>query len=138
MKILTDKQHSDLMAQASAFVQIAEAVAQAGEDITAEDITAETVIQMVQADEAAEIIDLQPQLDAANARISELETQLETANSRVSELEADLDNQPAEQSASIAPKAEASGEKMDIIDFAAKNQNDPFAILEKAEKEGLI
>ncbi|MCB5253529.1 MAG: hypothetical protein LHW51_11205 [Candidatus Cloacimonetes bacterium] len=139
MKVLTDKQHADLQSRADAYDQIVASIVGAGQDITAADITAETVIKMVQpADTAAEIVDLQPQLDTANARVTELETQLDTANTRISELEADIDNQPAEQTATIAPKAETTVEKVDIIDFAAKNQDDPFAILAKAEKEGLI
>ncbi len=138
MKVLTDKQHAELLAGSTAFTQIVNAVVESGTDITAEDITAETIIQMVQADDVAEIVDLQPALDTANARVTELETQLQTANDRVSELEADLDNQPAEESATITSKAEVSGEKMDIIDFAKKNQDNPFAVIAEAEKQGLI
>lgn len=138
MKVLTDKQHADLLAKANSFDQIANAIVESGEDITAEDITAETVIQMVQADDVAEVMDLQPELDTANARISELETELQTANDRVSELEADLDNQPAEATATITAESEVSGEKMDIIGFANKNQDDPFAVIAEAKKQGLI
>ena len=138
MKVLTDKQHVDLQARADSFTQIVNAIVESGEDITAEDITAETVIQMVQADDAAEVVNLQPDLDTANARVTELETQVQTATDRVSELEADLDNQPAEESATITSEAEVSGEKMDIIDFAKKNQDNPFAVIAEAEKQGLI
>lgn len=138
MKVLTDKQHAELLAGSSAFTQIVNAVVESGTDITAEDITAETIIQMVQADDVAEIVDLQPALDTANARVTELETQLQTATDRVTELEADLDNNPAEQTSTITAKAEVTSTKMDIIDFAAKNQDNPFAILAEAEKQGLI
>ena len=138
MKVLTDKQHVDLQARADSFTQIVNAIVESGEDITAEDITAEAVIEMVQADDAAEVVNLQPDLDTANARVTELETQLQTANDRVSELEADLDNNPAEQTSTITAKAEVTSTKMDIIDFAAKNQDNPFAVLAEAEKQGLI
>lgn len=139
MKVLTDKQHVDLQARADSFTQIVNAVVESGEDITAEDITAETVIQMVQADDASEIIDLQSQLDTANARITEQETELQTATARISELETDLTNQPAEPPASITATAEVTNDKTDIIDFAKKNyQDNPFAVIAQAEKEGLI
>lgn len=138
MKVLTDKQHVDLQARADSFTQIVNAIVESGEDITAEDITAEAVIEMVQADDVAEIVDLQPALDTANARVTELETQLQTATDRVTELEADLDNNPAEQTSTITAKAEVTSTKMDIIDFAAKNQDNPFAVLAEAEKQGLI
>ena len=138
MKVLTDKQHAELLAGSSAFTQIVNAVVESGTDITAEDITAETIIQMVQADDAAEVVNLQPDLDTANARVTELETQLQTATDRVTELEADLDNNPAEQTSTITAKAEVTSTKMDIIDFAAKNQDNPFAVLAEAEKQGLI
>lgn len=138
MKVLTDKQHADLLARADSFSQIVAAIVESGEDITAEDITAETVIQMVQASDVAEIIDLQPDLDTATARITELETELETAHSRVAELEADLDNQPAEAPATITAESEVTGEKTDILDFAKKNQDNPFAVIEAAKKQGLI
>lgn len=138
MKVLTDKQHADLQSKADAYTQIVNAVVESGTDITAEDITAETVIQMVQADDASEIIDLQSQLDTANARIAEQEKELQTATAHISELETDLENQPAESSATIAATAEVTSDKMDIIDFAAKNQDNPFAVIAQAEKQGLI
>ena len=140
MKVLTDAKHAELSGQANAFNQIVTALLESADsDIKAEDITAEFIIEAVQAnDEGAEVTDLRPDLDAANTRVTELEGQLETANARVAELEAEIDRLPAEPPASISSSAEKGGEKQDLVDYAKKNQDSPLAVIEHAKKEGFI
>lgn len=141
MKILKDNQFEELRAQADSYSSIVTAMVESGEGITAEDITAETVIQALQQvgePEANDVEDLQPALDAANMRATELEGELAAANSRIVELESQLDETPGEVTATITSKGEPSAEKQDILDYAKKNAGDPFAILAEAEKQGYL
>jgi len=139
MKFLTDQQYNELKEKSDAFSQVVTAIIGNSEGVEAKDITAEHIIEALQGEgEGAQIVDLQPQLDTANARITELEGELETSNSRVTELEEELDSKPAEETAKITSKGEKTGEKKDLVDFAKENQNDPFAVIEQAKKEGFI
>lgn len=141
MKILKDNQFEELRAQADSYSSIVTAMVESGEGITAEDITAETIIQALQQvgePEANEVEDLQPALDEANTRATELEGELAAANSRIVELESQLDETPGEDTATITSKGEPSAEKQDILDYAKKNAGDPFAILAEAEKQGYL
>ncbi|MDD4009262.1 hypothetical protein [Proteiniphilum propionicum] len=139
MKFLTDQQYNELKEKSDAYSQIVTAIIGNSEGVEAKDITAEHIIEALQAEgKDAKTVDLQPQLDLANARITELEGELETSNSKVAELEEELDAKPAEESAKITSKGETTGEKKDLIDFAKENQKNPFAVIEQAKKEGLI
>lgn len=141
MKILSDKQFEKMQADAASFQAIVSTMVESGEDITAEDITAETVIQALQEagqEDTQGGEDLHPALDASNARISELEGALETANTRIAQLEQELDETPAETAATISSKGETTAEKQDILDFAKKNADDPFAVLAECEKQGYL
>lgn len=141
VKLLTVSQFNELKAKADSFDAIVNAMVGNSEDVKPEEVTSEVVIQALQGD-GTENEDsssgLQASLDAANERITELEDQLTASNSRVQELEKDLDENPAEQPATITAKAEASGEKQDIVDFATKNADNPFAVIDEAEKQGLL
>lgn len=141
MKLLKDNQFEELTARANAFLAIVSAMVESGEDIKAEEITSDVVIQALQ--QAAEngvagSDDLQQDLDTANARITELEGEITTANSRIAELEKELDETPGSAPATITSKGEPNAEKQDILDFAKKNAGDPFAVLAEAEKQGYL
>lgn len=141
MKLLKDNQFEELTARANAFLAIVSAMVESGEDIKAEEITSDIVIQALQ--QAAENNtpgndDLQQDLDTANARITELEGELTTSNNRIAELEKELDETPGDNPATITSKGETNGEKQDILDFAKKHADDPFAVVAEAEKQGYL
>ncbi len=138
MKVLKDSQFDELKRNADAFSAVVAAMVEHGEGITAEEITAETVIQAMQSETPQEVADLQPDLDAAASRIGQLETELNEATTRVAELEQELDITPAAAPATITSTGETTGEKEDILAFAKKNAGDPFVILAEAEKQGYL
>lgn len=142
MKLLTDDKFALLTGQANAFIAIQTALVEASEDMTAEDITSETVIEALQAatGESGDA-ELQTQLTEAQTQLTTAQTALETANTRITELEAEvaeLDGIPATEGAKIVAKGEAGGKPVSLSEFANKNKGDTQAILEQAKKEGLI
>lgn len=138
MKFLNDKDYNALKVKADHFNTIVNAIVENGEGITAEDVTAETVIQAMQQEAPeSDTSDLQTRIEKISEDNTDLKTQLETANARVAELEKELNETPAEQPATITSKGEA-GEKQDILDFAKKHADNPFAVLAEAEKQGYL
>lgn len=142
MKLLNDKEHALLSAQAAAFVAVQTALVEASEGINPEEITAEVVIEALQANaNEAALTDAQAQVTATQELLTASELALKTATARVSELEtelSELEKLPATPSATITPSGDGGKETMTIAQFANKNAGDTEAILAQAKKEGLI
>lgn len=142
MKLVKKTLLAQLQTRADAFSAIVEAVVQSSEGITAQDVTAETIIEALQDNADTEALSqAQTALDTANQQLTDAQTNLETANDRVAELEAELselEGLPAKNPAGIAPKSDAGENTDTIADFANKNAGDTEAILAQAKKEGLI
>lgn len=142
MKLLNDKEHALLSAQAAAFVAVQTALVEASEGITPEEITAETVIEALQGNSLqGAITEVQSQLTATQELLTASELALATATARNSELETELgelEETPATPSATITPSGDGGKETMTIAQFANKNAGDTEAILAQAKKEGLI
>ena len=139
MKFLNDSTYTEMKDKADKFDLIVNAVVENGEDIKPEDITADTIIQALQNETPeADDSDLQTQIDTLTETNSDLQTQLETANSRIAELEKELDETPGAAPATITSKGEPNAEKQDILDFAKKHADNPFAVLAEAEKQGYL
>ena len=139
MKFLNDSTYTEMKDKADKFDLIVNAVVENGEDIKPEDVTAEAIIQALQNETPeADDSDLQTQIDTLTETNSDLQTQLETANSRIAELEKELDETPGAAPATITSKGEPNAEKQDILDFAKKHADNPFAVLAEAEKQGYL
>lgn len=139
MKFLNDSTYTEMKDKADKFDLIVNAVVENGEDIKPEDITADTIIQALQNETPeADDSDLQTQIDTLTETNSDLQTKLETANARIAELEKELDETPGAAPATITSKGEPNAEKQDILDFAKKHADNPFAVLAEAEKQGYL
>lgn len=146
MKLLNDDKYALLMGQASAFVAIQTALVEASDDMSAEDITSDMVIEALQNnDHASQMSDdlaaTQAKLDIATEQLTDSQTALEAANARIEELEAEmreLDLTPATPPASLTPKSDAGENTDTLAEFANKNKGNTQAIIAQAQKEGLI
>jgi peptidoglycan hydrolase CwlO-like protein len=138
MKILNDNKFTELLAKADNFDRIVAVFSDSVNDVKAEDISADTIIDVLQHISESDTSGLNATIVSLNAQISELQQKLADANARIVELENELDTRPAEQSATIVSKGEPSAKPMDIIDFARKNADNPFLVLEEMKKQQLI
>lgn len=156
MKFLNDKDYNALKAKADHFDAIVAHVLANGENIKAEDVTAETVIQSMQNDSDSEESELQqpgtesqtaasePETNSEESEVEEtddLQAQLDTANATIESLNeriASFNSAPAADPVAIAPKSDPDAQEMDIAAFANKNKGDTNAILARAKEEGLI
>jgi hypothetical protein len=138
MKILNDNKFTELLAKADNFDRIVAVFSDSANDVKAEDISADTIIDVLQHISESDTSGLNATIVSLNAQISELQQKLADANARIVELENELDTRPAEQSATIVSKGEPSAKPMDIIDFARKNADNPFLVLEEMKKQQLI
>jgi TolA-binding protein len=150
MKFLNDNDYKSLKEKADSFDSIVNAIVGAGEEVSAADVTAETVIEALQADhgETADAGTLQQRVTELEGQVSERDTTIEELQSQVSERDttigelntriADFEGAPAEDPAQIIPEGEPSSKEEDIAAFANKNKGDTRAILEQCKKEGLI
>lgn len=146
MKLLKDDQYNVIKVKSDSFDAIVSAMVANSEDVKPEEITSEVIIQALQngSTEGSDNTDssvvaaLQKKLDAATAEVSELKQQLSTANTRIEQLEKDLDETPGDDSAEISVKSEVTGEQPDIISFAKKNEDDPFAVIAEMKKQRLL
>jgi uncharacterized protein (DUF885 family) len=156
MKFLNDKDYNALKAKADHFDTIVAHVLANGENINAEDVTAETVIQSMQTDSDSDDSKLQQSVTESQTASSESETnseeseveetddlqaQLDTANATIAALNeqiASFNAAPATDPGAIAPKSDPDAQEMDIATFADKNKGDTNAILARAKEEGLI
>jgi predicted RNase H-like nuclease (RuvC/YqgF family) len=138
MKILNDNKFMELLAKADNFDRIVAVFSDSVNDVKTEDISADTIIDVLQHISDSDTSELNATIGSLNAQISELQQKLADANARIVELENELDTRPAEQSATIVSKGEPSAKPMDIIDFARKNADNPFLVLEEMKKQQLI
>jgi hypothetical protein len=138
MKILNDNKFMELLAKADNFDRIVAVFSDSANDVKTEDISADTIIDVLQHISESDTSGLNATIGSLNAQISELQQRLADANARIVELENELDTRPAEQSATIVSKGEPSAKPMDIIDFARKNADNPFLVLEEMKKQQLI
>lgn len=138
MKILNDNKFMELLAKADNFDRIVAVFSDSANDVKTEDISADTIIDVLQHISESDTSGLNATIVSLNAQISELQQRLADANARIVELENELDTRPAEQSATIVSKGEPSAKPMDIIDFARKNADNPFLVLEEMKKQQLI
>lgn len=138
MKILNDNKFTELLAKADNFDRIVAVFSDSVNDVKAEDISADTIIDVLQHISESDTSGLNATIVSLNAQISELQQKLADADARIAELENELDTRPAEQSATIVSKGEPSAKPMDIIDFARKNADNPFLVLEEMKKQQLI
>jgi predicted RNase H-like nuclease (RuvC/YqgF family) len=128
----------ELLAKADNFDRIVAVFSDSVNDVKTEDISADTIIDVLQHISDSDTSELNATIGSLNAQISELQQKLADANARIVELENELDTRPAEQSATIVSKGEPSAKPMDIIDFARKNADNPFLVLEEMKKQQLI
>lgn len=141
MKVLKDNQFNEMKAKADNFDLIVDSILQNSIDMNAEDVTAQSIIDALQADPVTEQPDesaLQNQINQSTAENVRLKTELDMANSRVAELQQQLDETPAEMPAAITSKGEPGGEGVSMAQFADKNAGDTHAILNKMKEEGII
>lgn len=142
MKLVKKTLFSQLQTRADAFDAIVNSVVQSSEGATPEDITAETIIEALQAntDDAA-LTEAQTKLTETQDLLTAKQTALQTATDRITELETEvktLGGFPADKPASINSKGEPTGESMTLAQFADKNKGNTEAILAMAVEEGLI
>lgn len=142
MKILNDEKFALLSAQADAFTAIQTAMVEASDGVKPEEITADSIIEALQADtDESELVSAQTQLTETQTLLTSEQSALATANDRITALEAEvktLGGFPADNPASISSKGEPDGEPMTIAQFADKNKGNTQAILAMALKDGLI
>ena len=142
MKLVKKTLLSQLQTRADAFDAIVDSVVKSSEGATPEDITAETIIEALQAntDDAA-LTEAQNKLTKTQDLLTAKQTALQTANDRITELETEvktLEKLPGDNPAGISSKGEPDGEAMTLAQFADKNVGDTQAILAMAVKDGLI
>lgn len=137
MKFLNDNDYKSLKQKADHFDSIAQAIVAAGENITAADVTAETVIEALQKGGSGETGDI----TALQARVNELESLVSERDNTITGLNAqiaDFNGAAAGDPSTIIPDGEPGSKEEDIATFADKNKGDTQAILERCKKEGLI
>ncbi len=137
MKILNDNKFTEISTKADNFDRIVAAIVTDSDDMKIEDVTVETVIEALQLPESLDL-ELHADIDSLESQVSDLKEQLVAAQARIVELENELDTWPAELSATIVAKGEPSAEPMDINEFARKNADNPFLVLEEMKKQQLI
>lgn len=137
MKILNDNKFTEISTKAENFDRIVAAIVTDSDDMKIEDVTVETVIEALQLPESLDL-ELHADIDSLESQVSDLKEQLVAAQARIVELENELDTRPAELSATIVAKGEPSAEPMDINEFARKNADNPFLVLEEMKKQQLI
>lgn len=138
MKILNDNKFTEISTKADNFDRIVAAIVTDSDDIKVEDVTVENIIEALQHISESDDSELHANINSLELQVSDLKEQLSAAQARIVELENELDSTPAENSATIVSKGEPSGEPMDINDFARKNADDPFLVLEEMKKQQLI
>jgi phage shock protein A len=138
MKILNDNKFTELLAKADNFDRIVAAMIDSSDNMKAEDLSADVVIEAL--NHVAESDDSEHQAEIAllNSQLSDLQSKLTAAETKIKELEAELDSTPAAPTATIVAKGEPSADPMDINDFARKNADNPFLVIEEMKKQGLI
>lgn len=138
MKILNDNKFTEISTKADNFDRIVAAIVTDSDDMKVEDVTVETVIEALQHISELDDSELHADIDSLESQVSDLKEQLVAAQARIVELENELDTWPAELSATIVAKGEPSAEPMDINEFARKNADNPFLVLEEMKKQQLI
>lgn len=142
MKFLNNEDYNALKAKAEGFDKLVNTVVENGENIKAEDVTAETIIEALQREETpADSSDLQKTIDTLTAEKADLQTKLSAANQKATDLQSqldELDTEPAETETNIVSKGEQSGAEMDIAKFADANKGDTNAIIAKMKEEGIL
>lgn len=138
MKILNDNKFTEISTKADNFDRIVAAIVTDSDDMKVEDVTVENIIEALQHISESDDSELHANINSLELQVSDLNEQLSAAQARIVELENELDTRPAEQSATIVSKGELSAKPMDINDFARKNADNPFLVLEEMKKQQLI
>jgi len=138
MKILNDNKFTEISTKADNFDRIVAAIVTDSDDMKVEDVTVENIIEALQHISESDDSELHANINSLELQVSDLNEQLSAAQARIVELENELDTRPAEQSATIVSKGEPSAKPMDINDFARKNADNPFLVLEEMKKQQLI
>lgn len=134
MKILKDNEHELLVKKAANYDAVVSAIVENGAGISAEDITAQTILNAMEPKDEA-VVDttaedeLTDTVETLNAEIKTLTNRAEAAEARVAELE----DVPAEEP--VGGRAPASGEEggvtLDEINTAVKSSKDFGTSIEK-------
>jgi septal ring factor EnvC (AmiA/AmiB activator) len=138
MKILNDNKFIDLKTKADNFELIVAAMLDSSDNMKEEDISADVIIEALKSIDESDDSQLNAEIDALKSQLSDLQMKLTAAETKIKELEAELDSTPAAPTATIVAKGEPSADPMDIIDFARKNADNPFLVLEEMKKQQLI
>ena len=139
MKILTTDQFSALKDKADQFDKLAAHILENSEGITAQDVTAEAILDMLKPDEAEageneavkemkkQIQDLTVTLTAAEAERSKLQQEVEL-----------LRGLPAEEPTLKTPAGDPRESSLEeVLNFARKNPGNTLAITQKLREIGL-
>ncbi|MDR1436826.1 MAG: DUF1804 family protein [Candidatus Symbiothrix sp.] len=137
MKVLKDQEYASLKQKADGFDTIVAAVRKADPDTAEQEISAETVVEIINAVSETESdpdAALQSALDTATAGLA-------TANARITELEtenANLRESAGDDTGTVKTKTEVSGKEETLADFADEHSGDTSSILDECVKTGLI
>lgn len=162
MKLLNPSVYAALKNKADGYDAIIAAIVSNGEDISPDEVTADTVIQMLNDpgeedpqdptanDDSAtdaetdtedeDPADEDPDVDPANDD-TDIQAELDAANATIASLQEEIaafNAAPAEDPATIAPKSEPGAQEMDLATFADKNAGDTHAILDFMKKTGAV
>lgn len=141
MKVLKDNQFNEIKEKAEKFDAIVAAMTENSEDIKAEDITAELIIEAMTPSEdgkdSSEVEELTTQINTLTTERDALQQRAETAEARVSELEA----LPAEETAGgkTPKKSDMAESSLDEVNtFAKSHANDQISVIEMVRKSGIV
>lgn len=160
MKLLKPSEYTALKNKADGYDAIISAIVSKNDNVTAEDITADNVIELLNAtgdedpqDPATTDPVTDPSEDTTNQDPADpeedtdadakpdLQAQLDEANATIAAQQEEINSfnaAPAAEPAAIAPKSEPGAKSEDIAAFADKNAGDTHAILNRMKEEGII
>ena len=141
MKFLNDKDYKSMAQKAEDFDKVVKAVVENGENINPDEVTSEVIISAMQQEAPSKEAELLTKIESLEKENASLKRDVKAKETKISELQSTIDEMdeiPAEESAAIVSKGEQNGKAESIIDFATKNQGNPFAILAEMEKQGYL
>ena len=135
MKILKEYEYDLMKSKADSYDAVVNAVVEAGNDISAEDVTPESILDAMEPKDAADVDttavdELNQTIADLNSQVSALTARAETAEARVAELEALPADEPVGGKAPVSD--EEGGSSLDEVNAFVKSSKDFAASVEKA------
>ena len=137
IKVIKENEYAALKQKADNYDAVVAAVVNKNPDISAEEVSLESITEIISADSDADVNPDAP----LQVQLATVAADLVTANSRIAELETEnenLRNSAGGDPGDVKTKKEVSGEEKTLADFANEHAGDTSSILEQCKKEGLI